>query len=182
MSKFNGLSNKLIFSCVFIGLFYAPILCSQEINSGEQAQNTFWNSVRFGGSLGLNFGNNSFTGIIAPSAVYDFNEVISTGVGLNAAYAKQNEFKTTSLGGSVITLVNPFRFLQLSAEFQELNIHRKYESIGSKIEENYWVPALFAGIGYRTGNVTAGVRYDLLHDQEKSFYGNALMPFVSVYF
>lgn len=182
MSNFTCFSNKLIFSCVLIGLFYTPFLCSQELNSSDQAQNSFWNSVRFGGSLGLNFGNNSFTGIIAPSAIYDFNEVISTGIGLNAAFAKQNEFKTTSLGGSLITLVNPLRFLQLSAEFQELNIHRKYESIGSKIEENYWVPALFAGIGYRTGNVTAGVRYDLLHDKEKSFYGNALMPFVSVYF
>ncbi|WP_026837266.1 hypothetical protein [Gillisia sp. JM1] len=177
----NRTSN--IFLLVFIISFCSSgNLIAQDSKTTQVKGKDFWQSVRFGGSLGLNFGNNRFTGIIAPSAIYDFNEIVSAGVGLNAAYAKQDEFRTTSLGGSVIALINPVRFLQVSVEFQELNIHRKYELIGLDLEEKYWVPALFAGIGYNTGNVTAGIRYDLLYDDEKSFYSSALMPFVSIYF
>ena len=182
MYSFIKRTANVFYPVVLALLFCSTNLCAQEAKLPQEAGSDFWKSVRFGGSLGLNFGNNRFTGIIAPSAIYDFNEIISAGIGLNAAYAKQDEFKTTSIGGSVITMVNPFRFLQLSAEFQELNIHRKYEFSDGTFKEDYWVPALFAGIGYRTGNVTAGVRYDLLHDDDKSFYSSALMPFVSVYF
>ncbi len=179
----NFYRNKyLVFCCLFIGLFCSNNLVAQEKIATDRIATNFWDSVRFGGSLGLSFGNNQFTGILAPSAVYDFNEIVSAGLGLSAAYAKQNQFKATSLGGSVLTLIKPVRFLQLSAEFQELNIHRKFELDGANVEERYWVPALWTGIGYRTGNVVAGIRYDLLHDEDKSFYSNAFMPFVSVYF
>ncbi len=182
MFKNIRLSNCLLFCCVIMVSFCTPNLLAQEADNPIRVENNFWNSVRFGGSLGLNFGNRSFTGIVAPSEVYDLNEILSAGIGLNAAYAKQDEFKTTSLGGSVLTLINPINFIQLSVEFQELNIHRKYDFIDSKFEERYWVPALWAGIGYNTGNVVAGIRYDLLHDADRSFYSSALMPFVSVYF
>ncbi len=182
MSKNTYLLNYLIFCCFFFGIFCSNNLLAQEKATTQNLDSNFWNSVRFGGSLGLSFGNNQFTGIIAPSAVYDFNEIVSAGVGLNAAYTKQNQFKATSFGGSVLTLIRPVRFIQLSAEFQELNIHRKFEFDGANLEERNWVPALWAGIGYNTGNIVAGVRYDLLHDENKSFYSNALMPFVSIYF
>ncbi|WP_144959728.1 alpha-ketoglutarate decarboxylase [Gillisia sp. Hel_I_86] len=182
MFKKKLLLNYLAFYCLFTGLLGVNNLLAQENGAAQYLENDFWDSVRFGGSLGLSFGNKQFTGIIAPSAVYDFNEIVSAGVGLNAAYAKQGQSKATSLGGSVLALIRPLRFIQLSAEFQELNIHRKYELIGLDLEERYWVPALWAGIGYNTGNVVAGVRYDLLYDENKSFYSNAFMPFVSVYF
>ncbi|RKS55804.1 hypothetical protein BC962_0775 [Gillisia mitskevichiae] len=182
MFSYRNHTLNIFLSFLVVSLLSTAKLNAQDINPVKGQTNNFWESVRFGGSLGLNFGKNRFTGIIAPSAIYDFNEIVSTGIGLNAAYAKQDNFKTTSLGGSVITLINPVRFLQLSLEFQELNINRKYELIGLDLEENYWVPALFTGIGYNTGNVTAGIRYDLLYDEEKSFYSSALMPFVSIYF
>jgi hypothetical protein len=182
MSRITNRFLNLFLSFILFALLSSANIIAQDIKPPQGKGNDFWESVRFGGSLGLNFGNKGFTGIIAPSAIYDFNEILSTGIGLNAAYAKQDEFKTTSLGGSVITLISPVRFLELSAEFQELNIHRKYEFTDFRLEENYWVPALFAGIGYRTGNVTAGLRYDLLYDDKKSFYSSALMPFVSIYF
>ena len=109
----------LVFCCLFIGLFCSNNLSAQEKIATDRIVTNFWDSVRFGGSLGLSFGNNQFTGLLAPSAVYDFNEIVSAGLGLNAAYAKQNQFKATSLGASVLTLIRPVRFLQLSAEFQE---------------------------------------------------------------
>jgi len=182
MFNYTNRTVNIFLATFLITLFSSAKLIAQDAKPIQADGKEFWQSVRFGGSLGLNFGNNRFTGIIAPSAIYDFNQIVSAGIGLNAAYAKQDEFKTTSLGGSFITLINPVRFLQLSVEFQELNIHRKYEFDGANLEDRYWVPALFAGIGYNTGNVTAGIRYDLLYDDEKSFYSSALMPFVSLYF
>jgi len=38
------------------------------------------------------------------------------------------------------------------------------------------------GAGYRTGNVTMGVRYNVLQDDSKNVYSDALMPFVRFYF
>ena len=45
-------------------------------------RNEFWSHVRFGGAVGLNFGNNYTEITLAPSAIYDFNRYFSLGVGL----------------------------------------------------------------------------------------------------
>lgn len=167
-------------SCLFfnsLSLFAqnnSPGLSGEEIN--------FWDNVRFGGSLGLNFGNGSFLGALAPSAIYDFNQTFSAGVGISGAYTSQNNFSATSLGGSIIGMLRPIKEIQLSSEYEILNITRRLENEGGDFKEQDWVPALFLGIGYNTGPVVAGVRYDVLHDEEKSFYSSAFMPFVSVYF
>jgi len=182
MSRSKHLSNKWFFYCLFTLIFLRNNLYSQELNKSKQPVNTFWDSVRFGGSLGLSLGNGNFPGIIAPSAVYDFNSIISTGVSLSGAYASQNRFNATSFGGSIITMVRPVRFLQLSAEIEELYITRNYKLDGGNLREQDWVPALWAGLGYSAGNVVTGVRYNLLHDSNKSFYSSAFMPFVSIYF
>lgn len=147
---------------------------------GAQEQN-FWNDVRFGGSIGLSFGNGFFTGLLAPSAIYDFNNTFSAGAGLSAAYASQRNFNTNSFGGSLIGMLRPIRGLQLSTEFEQLNVTRRYELEGGNRKDSYWVPALFLGVGYNMGPVVTGIRYDVLHS-DRSFYRNALMPFVSVYF
>lgn len=166
----------------FLLLLMSHICEAQNLEAESTAPNPFWNNVRFGGSLGLSFGNGNFNGSLAPSAVYDFNPTLSAGLGVNAAYATQSNFKATSLGGSVIGMLRPIRAIQLSAEYEQLNINRRYELDGGNFKDQYWVPALFLGIGYNTGPVITGVRYDVLHDSNKSFYSNAFMPFVSVYF
>ena len=57
--------------CSFIfGMSYA------QINSQPQ-KSEFWEHVRFGGGIGLSFGNNIFSGTIAPSALYDVNETVT---------------------------------------------------------------------------------------------------------
>ena len=72
--------------------------------------------------------------------------------------------------------------LQLSTEIEQLRINRTLYTQTINIEDNYWLPAFFVGVGYSTPNVTFGLRYDLLYNNDKSIYGNALMPFVRVYF
>lgn len=168
---------------VFILLFAMQNAIGQDFNGPVQKEpHPFWSNVRFGGSLGLSFGNGYFTGSLAPSAVYDFNKTLSAGVTVSGAYAKQDNFSATSLGGSLIGMLRPIQAIQLSAEYEQLNINRRYELEGGNLTDNYWVPALFLGIGYNAGPVVTGVRYNVLHDKEKSFYSQAFMPFVSIYF
>lgn len=174
---------KYLISLFLFGILQTPLTFAQvEISPDSINPNPFWNNVRFGGNLGLGFGNGYFNGSLAPSAIYDFNQVASAGIGISGAYAKQDNFKATSVGGSIIGMLRPLRVLQLSAEYEQLNISRRYELEGGNRKDHYWVPALFLGIGYNTGPVVTGIRYDVLHDDRKSFYANALMPFVSFYF
>jgi hypothetical protein len=68
----------------------------------------FWDKVRFGGGIGLGFGDGFFSGTLAPSAVYEFNNTFALGVGFNGTYNTKKEFyKSTVLGGSLIGLFNP---------------------------------------------------------------------------
>lgn len=143
----------------------------------------FWSSVRFGGGIGLSFGDGFFSGTLAPSAIYEFNDQFALGVGLNGTYNKQKDlYKSTVLGGSLIGLFNPLRAIQLSAEFEELNVSRNWDDRLGLTNDNYWYPALFLGAGFRAQNVAIGIRYDVLYDKNKSIYADAWAPFVRVYF
>lgn len=165
------LKTALFLTIISAGLF--------TINA-QESQNSFWDNVRFGGGLGLGLGNGFFSGSIAPSAIYEFNSQFAAGIGLNATYAKQkNLYQSTILGASIITLFNPIEVLQLSGEFEELKVKRNFVS---NIDDNYWYPALYLGIGYRTGNVTFGIRYDVLYDDDKSIFADPWMPFFRFYF
>ncbi len=183
MKKVNVLGTLPQIVCCFLVMVFSFSAQAQQIGSPlEQSPHPFWSNVRFGGSVGLAFGNGYFNGALSPSAVYDFNRVLSAGVTLSGAYAKQNTFSATSLGGSIISLIRPIKEIQLSMEYEQLNINRRFEMEGGNLRDQYWVPALFLGIGYNTGPVVTGVRYNVLHDSNRSFYNQAFMPFVSVYF
>lgn len=131
----------------------------------------------------MSFGDGFFSGTLAPSAIYEFNEQFALGVGLNGTYNKRKDlYKSTVFGGSLIGLFNPIPEIQLSAEFEELNVSRNWDDRYARPNENYWYPALFLGLGYRSHNVSVGIRYDVLYDEGKSIYGDAWVPFVRVYF
>lgn len=165
-----------------------PVLAFAFLMSGlnvhaQGEQNDFWKNVRYGGGLGLNVGNGFFGATIAPSAIYQFNNQVALGVGLNATFNNQKDvFKTTVLGGSVLGLYNVIPEIQLSGEFEQLNVSRRYDIKVNAEDENYWSPALFLGAGYRTGNVIVGVRYNVLHDSDKSIYIDPWVPFVRFFF
>ncbi len=153
-------------------------LCGQTLNS----KSDFWENVRFGGGLGIGFTNGSFNGSISPSAIYQVNNQFAAGAGLSFNYAKFDDDKLFAYGGSILSLYNPVQFLQLSGELEQLRINRTYAFNGGSIEDDYWSPALFIGIGYTNQNVTIGVQYDLLYDNDKSIYADPWMPFIRVYF
>ena len=139
--------------------------------------------VRFGGGIGLSFGSGYFSGTLAPSAIYQFNQQFAMGAGLSGTYnSLKNRYTSTIVGGSLLALYNVIPEIQLSAEIEELNVTRRYEYDGLNSTENYWYPGLFVGLGFQSGNIAVGLRYDLLYDREKSIYADAYVPFVRVYF
>jgi len=173
--------NKIIIIHKKAALLTLLFFCIHNLVQSQQS-NDFWSHVRFGGGIGLGFGDGFFSGTLAPSAIYEFNQTVALGVGLNGTIANQKDFyKSTILGGSLIGLVNVIPQIQISAEFERLHVHRKYYTNFNISDENYWSPALFVGLGYRSGNVTFGVRYDVLYD-DKSIYTDPWAPFVRFYF
>ncbi|MCG2430589.1 alpha-ketoglutarate decarboxylase [Aequorivita xiaoshiensis] len=175
--------EKTVYRLIAKLLLILVIFYSNNGNAQEEQYN-FWDHVRFGGGVGLNFGNGYFSGTLAPSAIYQFNNQFSAGVALTGTYASlKNNNSATILGGSVLALYNVIPEIQLSAEFEELNVSRTYKYIGSSdVTKSYWYPALYLGAGFRSNNFTMGVRYDVLFDKDESIYGSAFAPFVRVYF
>jgi len=150
----------------------------------DKTSSEFWEKVRFGGGVGLSFGDGFFSATLAPQAIYQVNEIVGLGVGLNGTINNRKDiYKSTILGGSLISTFNAFQGVQLSAEFEELNVNRKFDSnFASNLDDNYWYSALFLGAAYRTGNIAFGIRYDVLYDDEKSIYAEPWVPFMRVMF
>ena len=172
-------AKKIILSSLLVYFFVFSLNAQDTANI-----NNFWRNVQFGGGIGLNFANGFFSGAIAPNALYNFNPYVATGVGLNFQYSSQRDaFKSTVVGGSIIGLFNPYREIQLSTEFEQLYVNRDFdEQFLSNVDDSYWYPALFLGLGYRSGNITFGIRYDILYDEDKSIQNQAWMPFVRFWF
>jgi len=176
----KNLTNVLIF--LFFMCFIFGVYGQHDVQ--KQHKNFFWSNVRFGGAFGISVGS-GFTDItIAPSAIYKFNNYVALGGGLQGSIVSQKDYYNSAIyGASAVTLFNPFEQVQLSAELEEMRVSTVSELVGSSSAKNiFWNTALFLGIGYRSENVTVGVRYNLLFDKEKSVYSDALMPFVRVYF
>jgi len=157
--------------------------CIHNTVSSQNENRDFWSHVAIGGGLGLSFGDGFFSGTIAPSAIYRLNPQVAMGLGLNYTYNESKDFYRSSIiGGSILGLFNPIKEIQLSAEFEQLNVNRNYDNSVLLNDENYWYPALFIGAGYSAGPVTMGMRFDVLYDRDKSIYANSWAPFIRVYF
>ncbi len=181
MNLFDFFFKKIIVFFVFTCFIMTSTIAQENT---EKQKSEFWKHVRFGGGIGLSFGDGFFSGTLAPSGIYQINNQVALGLGLNASFNKQkNIYKSTILGGSLIGLYNPIQEIQLSGEFEQLHVSRNFdEGFISDLDTNYWSPALFVGAGYRAQNVTIGMRYDLLYSQKNSVYAQAWVPFIRVYF
>jgi hypothetical protein len=182
--------NKIVFSIdckslfVILTVLFSGYACAQQ-NYVIDNSNHFWDKVQFGGGIGLGIGSGYTDISVMPSAIYNVNEIVAVGVGLQFGYlASKNYYDSFVYGGSLIGLVNPIPEVQLSAELEQVRVNTDYEATNYRpsYSDNFWNTALYLGAGYRTGNVTIGARYDVLFNDEKSLYGSAFMPFVRVYF
>ncbi|HIP47920.1 MAG TPA: hypothetical protein EYG92_03010 [Lutibacter sp.] len=147
----------------------------------KESENPFWKNVRFGGGMQLSIEQSYTTIGVSPSAIYEFSDKFASGIGVSYLYSKvrSQDVRYNIYGVSALMLYNPINAIQLSTEFEELNIHTNNN--GSK--SDYWNPALYIGAAYSMNrNVAMGVRYDVLYIENKSIYNNAFNPFIRIYF
>jgi long-subunit fatty acid transport protein len=181
--KKTSFFNDSKFFLILIAILFNFSGFGQQTTPDQSPKSEFWQKVRFGGGLGLNFGNNVTSITVAPSAIYDVNQYVSLGLGVQGSYVSlRNSYKSYIYGGSLIGLINPIQQIQLSAELEQLRVNTTFDSSLSTPERRNWNTALFLGAGYVTNNITIGARYNVLYKDTDNVYGQAFSPFVRVYF
>ena len=146
-------------------------------------QHRFMDDVRFGGGINIGVGNNYSTFSISPSVIYDFSNEFSAGLSATYVYVKDKSIvnSTTNIyGGSILAFYKPIKNMQFSTEFEQLKIDQKYAFVN---DSDLWQSALYIGAEYVTGNISMGLRYDVLFDKTTNvIYSSALSPVFRVYF
>jgi hypothetical protein len=172
--------TKFIFMAIIL-LFSENVIAQYQ--TAPQSRSPFWKNVQFGGGLGLSFGSGYTDISIAPSAIYNVNPYLAVGLGLQGSYVSSKGYYYSAIyGASILTYINPIPQIQLSINLNESRVNNYYETLGGNYSEDFWNTALFLGAGYRTGNVTIGLSYNVLFDENDNVYGDALTPFVRAYF
>jgi len=185
--KFNV---KLLKTFFYILIFLNSVVVFSQQDSIAKNKSIFWQKVQFGGGVGLAAGN-GFTNIsLSPTGYYNVNKMFAVGVGLTGSYVAQQQnpsnfnsigYKSTIFGGSLIGIVNPIQEVQLSAEVEQLKVNRNFDG-DYLIDDAFWNTALFLGGGYRSQNVTFGVKYNVLYKANNHIYPQAWVPFVRIMF
>lgn len=175
--------SKVVFSIIFCVL-YCTASAQEPVEKPTEppkAPSEFWKHVQFGGGLGVGIGSGYTDITVAPSAIYNFNQYVALGLGVQYTYAEQKQFYSSHLyGGSVIGLFAPIEEIQLSVEVEQLRVN--FDLADNSQSRDFWNTGLFLGAGYRAGNATIGVRYNVLFNKNDNVYGDAFMPFIRVYF
>jgi hypothetical protein len=178
-------SSQVYLKFVFIVLvlfFYENVIAQYQ--TIPQSRSPFWEKVQYGGGIGMSFGSGYTDISIAPSAIYNVNPYLATGLALQFSYVSSKGYYDSAIyGASIITLINPIPQIQFSINLNESRVNNNYQLIdGSNYSEDFWNTALFLGAGYRTGNVTIGLAYNVLFNENDNVYSDAVMPFVRAYF
>lgn len=164
-----------IYICVTLFAIFTVSAQQKSVSS----KNAFWDKVQFGGGFGLGVGSGYTDITVAPNAIYYFNKYVGLGAGLQGSYNKvRDRYSAVLYGVNSIAIYNPIDEVQLSLEVEQVRVNVTYNTIPNRIYDNFWNTGLYLGAGYRTGNVTAGLRYNVLFDKNKSVNSDALMPFV----
>lgn len=181
MKKNFVINLTFLLPIVFLFSFKSEIFAQEK--QEMKTKSDFWQRVQFGGGLGLGFGNGYADIMIAPNAIYNFNDYFSAGLGAQYSYVKQRDIFTSNIyGGSVISLFHPIREIQISTELEQLRVNSRFETVNGTATRDFWNTALFVGAGYRNENVIIGLRYNVLHKDRDYMYVDALMPFVRIFF
>ena len=182
----KSITNFFVIKTLFIvfGFLNSIIVFSQNTALPPKIKSDFWKHVQFGGGVGLSIGSGYTDITLAPSAIYNFNDYVSAGIGLQGTYvSSKNYFNSAIYGASIITLFNPIEQIQLSIELEQARVNRTLiVNNGNSIKDDFWNTGLFLGAGYRSGNVIVGARYNVLYTKNDFVYSDALMPFVRIYF
>jgi hypothetical protein len=183
MMKYSKIIDNTKTVCLFVFLAFTSSFYAQDTPLPKAKTGSFWEHVQFGGGIGASFGSEYTDILIAPSAIYNFNDYVALGAGLQYSNLKQKNYYSSNVyGGSLIGLFSPIEQVQLSVELEEANVNTKYMDLGGDLKRSFWNTGLYLGAGYRQDNVTIGGRVNVLFDKDKDIYGSAFMPFVRVFF
>jgi len=162
---------------VFIAFLSISLLSIQAQDNNP----SFLDRVHVGGGFNIGLGSGYSTIAISPSIIYDVSPVFSAGINATYLYSKNKSSnqETNVFGGGLIALVNPIEGLQFSGEYERLKIKRSFLNFSNN---DYWNDALYLGAAYRQGNMSIGLRYDIMYDKVTSIYPSALSPIFRIYF
>jgi len=160
------------------------ILIISIIGSGNLYSQKRHKKIGFYGGFGLNLSTGYTYVSLQPGVIYNLSEKVKLGAGVQYTYLKSNKsyygvnYKYNIYGFNTMALYLPLKEMEISAEYENLYVQQTYNSV----ENNFWSPALFGGLGYRYGPVVIGFKYNFLYDPKTSVYQDAFIPFVRVYF
>jgi hypothetical protein len=169
------MKHKLLRLIIFTLLLWLPDnLLGQEKNK----------KISFYGGFGLSLATDNTYISLQPGALYNFSEKFKLGAGVQYTYLKSNKsyygvnYKYNILGFNTMILTYPFKGMEISGEFEDLYVKQNFNGV----ENNFWSPALFGGLGYRYGPIVIGFKYNFLYKPDTSIYQDAFVPFVRIYF
>ncbi len=177
--------KRLVLGWLFLGMAltaqaqYLPV--SKMTNSPAAAAKKTHTRLGFYGGFGLGFTSTGFYADLQPGIIYRLKPEFHLGANAFIGYQSYHTANVSShqwiYGYDLLALYLPWRFLELSADYQDLTVKRTVNNETSQWE----VPAFYLGVAYRTGRVAVGFRYDLLFQQGRSIYPTAFTPFVRIY-
>lgn len=156
-------------------LIFLAIIC---FFTAQAQQNSFsWDNVSYGGGITLGFGGGTTVGI-APNAIYNFGNGLSTGLGVGYLYSDFNNFTSSAFNLSAISFYETPYEIILSAELEQY--FARQTGIFGEFSTNF--PALHLGVAYNLGRFALGIRYDVLYNENKSIFASPISPVVRFYF
>lgn len=149
---------------------------------------TLTNNWRFGGGIGLSFGNNSYFGFnVSPSVGYMVSNNVELGATAGYQYAKNDYSKLNLFNAGPYINFFPIENIFLRANYmyytgkQEYNDRTPYYN--TMYESNLDESALWLGAGYQSGGPVrfqAGVMYNVLYKENESIFSSGFQPFMGV--
>lgn len=171
-----------VFKSLLILIFMLTynFIIAQQSTALLETKSDFWQNVQFGGGFGLNISSGYTDVFLSPSAIYNLNSVVAFGTGLNLNYVASANYSSSLIYGiSTLVLINPIPEIQFSLELNQSRVNYEEKNF-STLSENFWDTSLILGAGYRNGNVTIGIGYNVL--QNDRYDAEPFVPFVRAYF
>ena len=140
--------------------------------------------IGFYGGFGLSLSTGYTYISLQPGIIYHVDPKFKMGTGVQYTYLKSNKsyygvnYSYNIYGFNVMSMYYPTKEVEILAEFEDLYVNQNYNEVNNK----FWSPALFGGLGYRYGPVVAGFKFNFLFDRQKSVYQDAFIPYIRVYF
>ncbi|WP_395093301.1 hypothetical protein ACF3NR_03470 [Vaginella massiliensis] len=140
---------------------------------------------RFGGGLGLGFGNNGYFAVgIIPSVGYIISEQFEGGLILGYTYSKDDYVKQNTFNVGPYVNYFPISSLFLRANYMYYTGKVTFDNANS-YNYNFDESALWLGGGYQSSGAVRfqiGMMYNVLYDKKSSRFATPWQPIVGVSF